>query len=1362
MMTMSIGGLTNFINAVLEKILRVSDTEENRRKAQEGAANNWLSQVLAFQNDSNLEVVQLIFSYPPGYSKVRGGCRHVDNDARIVDFHKRSVIDVSSTLNLHDCATRALGYLWRKKKYGELRSWVKKNIAERKPDGSYPPLSQTPRQLAAMYYVKNHDPELAEIPSDVRLRRFVTKGLSIDKYTSAGCERAAQDSEYLCKAFDDEQVSAGLVGCSLDELVQLCRERFLGAHARIMVFGFAKAPNNQPVLLHTTPDVRDYSNEPGDINASDYIGKLPHERNTEWYTLVLSNGHYYAVNSIPGLKRLRNGYNCQKSRTKHKFCLKDGCKKFYTHDEAHWCVQKCKLCCEYNCGDESLDSVLCNDCGRRFLGDGCYTNHKRIPTTGLNKNKSVCSMFYYCGNEIKCTESLLKSRDFGARSEHKCGGGKICRTCKTLGAHGKPHTCIIKGVRNRFKDASPTDELYYWDCETYTDKVTKKVVCEWVEVQTSSGEVVLACESIREFCEFALGDFESRENACTFVAHNSRGFDSHLVNEYVMNNLNLPTEQIKNGNKLTYMIFSKYSDKGSLNHDTCIRFIDSANFLMMPLSKFTKTFGLVAKKGYWPYSMCDGTPEVQSYVGPIPPVKNYNIKSMNQKTFDDFYAWYVVQIRKTNNFDPEAHVARTLRYIQDINPSYQWEESEESFGTEYVGAWCYKDLLAEYCHDDVTLLRLGCEQFRSMFLNMFPEDELKGIDPFEGVTISSACRKMFMGKFYNQQMRLAKHTTADDKWLRKGFHGGRTEAFQLYANMDVNNGEQLKYVDVTSLYPFINSRGWYPTGIPIDFTSIEQLKGILDGSKDIGLTAEEEIYLQRQTRAVGGTLDDLVPWLIAHDFDQADTRIGTPRHCMCMIECDFEPPDNLHVPVLPSKDPDTGKLVFSLKNIKGAVKSSTELHQALEHGYNITNMKRVMMWPRKICTQGFFKDYTRAFLTKKYEASGWRGEDDTEEKKRAYIDDLNNHDELSVKYENVAHNPGMRALTKLCINNPWGKWCQRGDQWMTDIFYTECKYDVAEHQRYWNLISDNQKERSSHLIANGNAVLVRYREKEQHREAMDKVNVTIGVFTTAQARTMMYRHITEVAPEQLCYMDTDSMVYKSSPNRRGWSEIRLGGFLGDFESEIADDRIMAEGTFAGPKNYGYVTVDRENPADVSKWKSKLKIKGFRLGGGFLDPFSVANTLTYDSIREMLIRESLIDRSPALVNTLLDNALKIPSNIDGLGEDMIRVYKERRAMFIEKGSFALNVFRIMANRSSELNINPDTKRSYNYVFDKRLVPDTQDWRGCIRTNPLVDYDEEPAGEFAEEHEEAPHAWDDSDNDAMDCYLTPPSPKRRRVQ
>ena len=48
---------------------------------------------------------------------------------------------------------------------------------------------------------------------------------------------------------------------------------------------------------------------------------------------------------------------------------------------------------------------------------------------------------------------------------------------------------------------------------------------------------------------------------------------------------------------------------------------------------------------------------------------------------------------------------------------------------------------------------------------------------------------------------------------REAFYGGRTGAVTLHAVADKE--EEIRYVDITSLYPWVNKNTVYPIGYPI-------------------------------------------------------------------------------------------------------------------------------------------------------------------------------------------------------------------------------------------------------------------------------------------------------------------------------------------------------------------------------------------------------------------------------------------------------------------------------------------------------------------------------------------------------------------
>ncbi|MCV6577087.1 MAG: hypothetical protein OIF58_15280, partial [Cohaesibacter sp.] len=70
-----------------------------------------------------------------------------------------------------------------------------------------------------------------------------------------------------------------------------------------------------------------------------------------------------------------------------------------------------------------------------------------------------------------------------------------------------------------------------------------------------------------------------------------------------------------------------------------LKFIESMSFLQMPLSGFTKGFGLAElKKGFFPHFF--NTLDHQDYVGPIPSQDYYDPKGMSPKRKKEFETWH--------------------------------------------------------------------------------------------------------------------------------------------------------------------------------------------------------------------------------------------------------------------------------------------------------------------------------------------------------------------------------------------------------------------------------------------------------------------------------------------------------------------------------------------------------------------------------------------------------------------------------------------------------------------------------------------------------------------------------------------------
>ena len=181
---------------------------------------------------------------------------------------------------------------------------------------------------------------------------------------------------------------------------------------------------------------------------------------------------------------------------------------------------------------------------------------------------------------------------------------------------------------------------------------------------------------------------------------------------------------------------------------------------------------------------------------------------------------------------------------------------------------------------------------------------------------------------------------------RETFFGGRTNAVKLIEKADLTKGEEIRYVDVTCLYPYANKYKPYPVGHP-------------------------EFYSQVQP----SSLSDYFGF----------------------VQCSIVPPRYLYHTVLPVRHGD--KLLFPLfmscaiNNLKSwhcphndeerelvGTRCTQEVEKAVEMGYHIRHVYEVWNFPQTSTT--LFHEYIDTWLRIKQEADGWPKNVGEDEEKR--------------------------------------------------------------------------------------------------------------------------------------------------------------------------------------------------------------------------------------------------------------------------------------------------------------------------------------------------------------------------------------------
>jgi hypothetical protein len=174
------------------------------------------------------------------------------------------------------------------------------------------------------------------------------------------------------------------------------------------------------------------------------------------------------------------------------------------------------------------------------------------------------------------------------------------------------------------------------------------------------------------------------------IAHNAKAFDLLFVLNRLVKMKLLPDLLIMNGQKIMCLKVGN------------VTWLDSFNYLAMPLRKLPEAFSVSGQKSWYPYLF--NTKENMDYIGPAPDVSYYAVDQMHQPEKKDFLQWYET-VAKKQVFDNRR-------------------------------------MLENYCQADVTVLREVCQKFRKHSL------QIGNVEVFlESMMIASARNKVFRKKF---------------------------------------------------------------------------------------------------------------------------------------------------------------------------------------------------------------------------------------------------------------------------------------------------------------------------------------------------------------------------------------------------------------------------------------------------------------------------------------------------------------------------------------------------------------------------------------------------------------------------------------
>lgn len=381
---------------------------------------------------------------------------------------------------------------------------------------------------------------------------------------------------------------------------------------------------------------------------------------------------------------------------------------------------------------------------------------------------------------------------------------------------------------------------------------------------------------------------------------------------------------------------------------------------------------------------------------------------------------------------------------------------------------------------------------------------------------------------------------------RDALKGGRTCAFKLGETITPERraeGDCIKALDFTSLYPSVMLSEEYPTGHPI----------VLENPADF-----------------------------------------TPHRYFGLIKCKVVPPRALYFPVLSYRVETAhkqGKLMFPLCRTCAENLSRTpcthsdeeralidtwctpELYDALERGYTLK--KIYWVWDYRGRSKQLFALFVRTFYKGKVEASGWPAGVETEEQKQQFLHDFEEHEGIQLDADNMRKDVVLRSIFKMFLNSAWGKFAQNPVRKQTKITH--------EYATFLKWVSSDRLVDKNMRLINAETVLLSGRDNEATNTPSVRGSIVHGDFVPMYGRRRLLRVLETLGADAL-YADTDSVFFVSRQWRRDQGlEPQTGPYLGQLTTVFdTAESTAVEFVALGPKNYAYRT---------SEGKTTCKVRG---------------------------------------------------------------------------------------------------------------------------------------------------------------------------
>ena len=183
--------------------------------------------------------------------------------------------------------------------------------------------------------------------------------------------------------------------------------------------------------------------------------------------------------------------------------------------------------------------------------------------------------------------------------------------------------------------------------------------------------------------------------------------------------------------------------------------------------------------------------------------------------------------------------------------------------------------------------------------------------------------------------------------------------------------------------------------------------------------------------------------------------------------------------------------------------------------------------------------------------------------------------ELRIELGELKENSGLRFIAKICLNSLWGKFGQN-----PKVKHSEY---IDNERDFYRIILDDKIESISICFLSETMVYTSYERKDEFLKINYNTNIFVACYTSAWARLRLYNMLEKLG-RNICYCDTDSVVYIENAETKYISDEYIGDSLGKWTDELNGNH-MDFWCCAQAKDYGYI---------LNNGKHAGKVKGFRV------------------------------------------------------------------------------------------------------------------------------------------------------------------------